>query len=78
MLVLIVGGEVGENQLPKLPLLTLLVISEFAFFVCIIGAFMCLREIIELGFTALHLFVGVSCALLAVKFLILGIGFWPV
>ncbi|MDW3095616.1 MAG: hypothetical protein R8G33_08085 [Gammaproteobacteria bacterium] len=77
MLVVIVGGDVGDNQSTNLPLLTLLIICEFAFFVCSIGAYMCVREVIDVGFTALHIFVGVICALLAARFFMLGINFWP-
>lgn len=77
MLIIIVGGEVNENQSTKLPLLTLLVICEFAFFVCAIGAYMCVREVMSVGYAGLHTLVGVVCALLAGRFLVLGINFWP-
>ncbi len=77
MSIIIVGGEVNDNQLTKLPLLTLLLICEFAFFVCAIGAYISFRKIMSLGFAVLPIIVGVSCGLLAARFLILGIDFWP-
>lgn len=77
MLVVTLGGRVGDSDSVKLPLLTLLVVSEFAFFLCAIGAYLSLRRIIDLGYSAIHALVGVSCIVLSIRFLILGIDFWP-
>ncbi len=77
MLVVTIGGQLGEGGSTKLPLLTLLVVSEFAFFLCLIGAYLSLRRIIDLGFTSIHAVVGASCVILAVRFLMLGLAFWP-
>ena len=77
MLVVTVGGQLGEGGLTKLPLLTLLVVSEFAFFLCVIGVYLSLRRIIDLGFSSIHALVGVSCVILAARFLMLGLEFWP-
>ncbi len=77
MLVVVIGGEVGDGQSTKLPLLTLLVVSEFAFFICVIGAYMGVRRILDLGFSAVYALVCVSCVLLAIRFLMLGLKFWP-
>jgi uncharacterized membrane protein YhaH (DUF805 family) len=77
MLVVMIGGEVSDSQSTKLPLLTLLVISEFAFFVCVIGAYTSVRRILELGFSVIYALICVSCVLLAIRFLMLGLEFWP-
>lgn len=77
MLVVTIGGQVGEGDSTKLPLLTLLVVSEFAFFLCAIGAYLSLRRILDLGFSLMHALVGMSCVVLVVRFLMLGIAFWP-
>ncbi len=77
MLVVTIGGQVGEGGSTKLPLLTLLVVSEFAFFLCAIGAYLSVRRILDLGFNSIHALVGVSCAVLAVRFLMMGLAFWP-
>ena len=77
MLVVTIGGKLGESGFTKLPILTLLVVSEFSFFLCVIGAYLGLRRIIDLGFNMMHALVGVSCLMLAIRFLMLGIGFWP-
>ena len=77
MLVVAFGGQTSESGFTKLPLLTLLVVSEFAFFLCAVGAYLSLRRIIDLGFSMSHALIGVSCMILAVRFLMLGLEFWP-
>jgi uncharacterized membrane protein YhaH (DUF805 family) len=77
MLVVTIGGQVNESGATKLPLLTLLVVSEFAFFVCAIGTYLSVRRILDLGFSSIQALVGVSCIILAVRFIMLGIEFWP-
>ena len=77
MLVVTIGGQAGQSGGTNLPLLTLLVVSEFAFFLCAIGAYLSVRRLIDLGYSAIHALVGVSCMVLAVRFLMLGIEFWP-
>tara|TARA_R110002096_G_scaffold232524_1_gene422391 strand:+ start:722 stop:1009 length:288 start_codon:yes stop_codon:yes gene_type:complete len=71
------GGQLGENGLTRLPLLTLLVVSEFAFFICAIGGYLSLRRLTDLGYSMPHAVAGVGCVILAVQFLMLGIEFWP-
>ena len=75
--VIMVGGKVDTEGVTKLPLLTLLVISEFAFIVAAIGAYLVGREILEKGMEMTRLVVGICCVLLAVRFLLTGISFWP-
>ena len=77
MLVITVGGQLSEDGTTKLPLLTLLVVSEFAFFICVVGAYLSLRRIIDVAFSLIHAVVGVCCIILAVRFLMLGLAFWP-
>ncbi len=76
MLVVTIGGQIDQGGLTKLPLLTLLVVTEFAFFLCAIGAYLSLRGIIDLGYSAIHALVGISCMVLAARFLMLGLEFW--
>ena len=75
--VILVGGKVDAEGVTKLPLLTLLVISEFAFFVTLIGAYMSIRECLAKGVDLTKVVVTICCALLALRFLLSGIDFWP-
>ena len=51
--------------------------SEFAFFVCAIGAYLSARRVLDLGFSIVHVAAGASCLLMAIQFMMLGIDFWP-
>lgn len=75
--VVIFGGVRGEDGATALPLLTILVVSEFSFFVTAIGAYISIKTILESGFQLHIAVVGILCASLALKFLMLGIDYWP-
>ena len=67
----ITGGE------PKLPLLTLLIISEFGFVVNAIGVFTAIKTIINTGMNQFMVAAAICCAALSVKFMMIGISYWP-
>ena len=65
------GGE------PKLPLLTMLIISEFGFIVNAIGAVTAIRSIFNSGVNQYLLAGAICCSALSVKFMMIGISYWP-
>lgn len=73
----ILGAQIGPDERTYFPLLTLLLISEFAFFVTIIGGIIMLKEILMGGFKVFRLIVCFLCLLLSIEFLRLGLYFWP-
>ena len=77
LLVVTIGGQESEGGSTKLPLLTLLVVSEFAFFLSAIGAYLSIRRILDIGYSAIHALLGVSCVILSIRFIVMGIDFWP-
>lgn len=60
-----------------LPLLTVLIISEFGFIVCAVAVYMGGRTLLKNGFDIVLAVVTLICGMLAVEFLILGIRHWP-
>jgi hypothetical protein len=76
-MILVVSGAVDPASKPVLPLLTLLIMTEFGFFVTAIGAVQALRTGFAQGFGFALLTVIAGCALLAVGFLWLGLTLWP-
>lgn len=60
-----------------LPLLTRLVVAEFAFFVTAIGAFIAFREARGERAERSTVLSGVACAVLAIFFLLRGFALWP-
>lgn len=77
MLVAIKGGETGNDGGTIMPLLSLLVISEFAFFATAIGGYTGIKHMLSVGIKPLYAAVTVFCILLSIRFIWLGMGFWP-
>jgi len=80
-LVITKGIELDVNGETLLPLLTLLIINECAFFLCIAGSFIGVRQLKATGFklkeNALYAITTVICVLFSIQFLLLGIKLWP-
>jgi hypothetical protein len=77
MLVVMRGSILADDGQTVMPLLTLLVVSEFCFFVNAIAVYIGIKHIIATGFQAFYTATTVLCALLAARFLFLGITLWP-
>lgn len=77
MVVVMYGGQSTGPETTQLPLLTLLMICEFAVFVTGAAAFIGFRHIRATGFKPLYVAFTGMCAVLSLRFLMLGIGFWP-
>lgn len=77
MLLVTQGRQTGEDGSTILPLLTLLVVSEFAFFLTVIAAVVGVRHMRATAIKPLYAATIVFCALLAIRFMWLGIELWP-
>lgn len=76
-LVVMRGSVITNDGTTTLPLLTLLVVSEFCFFVNAIGVFIGIKHINAVGMETFYTATTVLCALLTVSFLYLGFTLWP-
>jgi hypothetical protein len=74
---LLQSGALAPGAEHALPLLTLLVVSEFAFFVTAIGAGVGINAMLNRGVRPSVLLPTLGCAVLAAGFLYLGIRLWP-
>jgi hypothetical protein len=77
MLVVVRGSQAGSDGSALMPLLTLLVVSEFAFFLTAIGAYIGFRQIRSVGIQPLYALMTVFCVLLAIGFMWIGVKVWP-
>ena len=77
MLAVVIGSKTGSNGATTLPLLTLLIMSEFGFFLTGIAAFMGISHIQATGMKPVYVFITGLCVVLSVAFLWLGIELWP-
>ena len=75
--VLMMSGVFSPEAAYKLPLLTMLVVNEFGFFVTAIGAGIGINTMLEKGMNLVMLGITVTDGLLAALFLYLGIQIWP-
>ncbi len=77
MLLVIKGGEARDDGVTAIPLLTLLVVSEFGFFVTAIGGYLGIRHCMAEGVKPLYAAITLLSILLSLRFLWLGIELWP-
>ena len=76
-MVLISAGAVGPAAGRSLPLLTLLMVAEFGFFLNAIGAGLAIRQLIQQGLNPGVILSASGCVALAAGFAWLGLQLWP-
>lgn len=76
-MVLVSAGAVGPEAGRSLPLLTLLMIAEFGFFLNAIGAGLALRQLMQQGLNPGVILSAFGCAVLAAGFAWVGLQLWP-
>ena len=76
-LVLITTGAVGPEVDRRLPLLTLLIVTEFGFFLTALGAGLAIRQLIQQGLNPGVILSASGCVALAAGFAWLGLQLWP-
>jgi hypothetical protein len=76
-LLLVKTGALAPEATRSLPLLTLLIVTEFGFFLTAIGAGLAIRSLVAHGFNVALSMALAGCAVLAGGFLWLGLQLWP-
>lgn len=71
------SGALGPAVAWKLPPLTMLIVTEFGFFLTAIGAGIGINQMLAGGKRGGLLFATLACGLLAAALLYLGIHIWP-
>jgi hypothetical protein len=74
---LLQAGALPADGNYALPMLTMLIINEFGFFVTAIGAGVGINKLLAGGVRPPLLLATLGCAVLAAGFLYLGIKLWP-
>ena len=75
--ILIKTGATDPGTESVLPLLTVLIISEFGFIVMAIAVFIGGRTLVRNGFDLVLAVVVLVCGMLGVEFLMIGLNNWP-
>jgi hypothetical protein len=71
------GSETGHDGQTLMPLLTLLVVSEFSFFVTAIGGYIGIKHNLSTSTKPIYIVITLLCILLSLRFLFLGVALWP-
>ena len=74
---LLSSGVLSPDNSYALPLLTMLIVNEFGFFVTAIGAGIGINTLLGKGMNPAMLGITLADGLMAVMFLYLGIQLWP-
>jgi hypothetical protein len=74
---LLTSGVLSPETGYALPLLTMLIVNEFGFFVTAIGAGVGVNMLLKSGMQVPLLTVVIACAIMAAGFLYLAIRLWP-
>jgi len=77
MLLLVKGSEIRPDGGVLLPLLTLLIISEFAFFMTAFAVYIGVKHMRVAGMKLAYTLTTLLCFLLSLRFAILGVELWP-
>jgi len=74
---LLASGVLSPEAEYDLPLLTMMIVNEFGFFVTAIGAGIGINALLKNGMQPRLLMVTIGCAVMAAGFLYLAIKLWP-
>ena len=74
---LVASGVLSPEANYDLPLLTIMIVNEFGFFVTAIGAGFGINILLKGGMQPTLLMVTVACGIMAAGFLFLAIRLWP-
>lgn len=81
LLVINIGSKLGSDGATVLPLLTLLIVNECAFFLSIAGVFIGIKQVSsgtpKFNLMSTYTIVIILCGLLSIVFALLGIKLWP-
>lgn len=75
--VLYITGAIDPDTELALPLLTVLIISEFGFIVMAAAVFLGIQTMAKNGFDIVLSVVTLLCGMLAVEFMVTGLEHWP-
>jgi di/tricarboxylate transporter len=76
-ILLLLAGALDTDQGPRLPLLTMLILSEFGVVVTAVGAYAGSRRLVQRGLDRPTLLAVIGCLMLSAGLATLGFRLWP-
>ncbi|PCI42591.1 MAG: hypothetical protein COB41_09400 [Proteobacteria bacterium] len=77
MLIITIGSEINAAGITRIPLLSLLIMNEFAFFITAAATYIGIKHIQNTGLQTLYGTTTILCFALTVSFIFLGLKLWP-
>jgi len=78
ILMITIGSEVNANNITRIPLLSMLIMNEFAFFLSAGATYIGIKHIKETNFQPIYGSVTILCFALMLGFIFLGLKLWPI
>lgn len=76
--IIIIGSKENTDGITRIPLLSMLIMNEFAFFLSAGATYIGIKHLQKTGFQALYGTVSALCFTLTLSFIYLGLQLWPV
>jgi len=77
MVIIQIGSAVNAEGITRIPLLSMLIMNEFAFFLSAAATYVGINHIKTIGFNTAYTLIVAACMVLTLRFMILGIQLWP-
>jgi len=77
LLIITIGSEISAVGITRIPLLSLLIMNEFAFFITAAATYIGIKHIQNTGFQTLYGGTTILCFVLTISFIFLGLKLWP-
>ncbi len=77
ILIITIGSDVNTDGITRIPLLSMLIMNEFAFFLSASATYIGIKHIQSTGFQMLYGTVSILCFALTLSFIFLGLKLWP-
>ena len=77
MFIISIGSEVNADGITRIPLLSMLIMNEFAFFLSAAATYIGIKHIQTIGFKTAYTFIVAGCMVLVLRFTLLGVQLWP-
>ncbi|MDQ6955594.1 MAG: hypothetical protein Q9M21_00210 [Mariprofundaceae bacterium] len=77
MFIIHMGSEINAEHITRIPILSLLIMNEFAFFMAASATYIGIKHMQSIGWSTSYTFIVAGCAVLTLRFIYLGIQLWP-
>lgn len=78
IVIIVMGSETNPEGITRIPILSMLIMNEFAFFMSAAATYIGIKHIQQAGFQGIYGIVSILCFILTLSFIFLGLKLWPI